>query len=276
MAQIIYEPKGKALEYAHLCCNLYSGGCPHKCVYCYVPSALQKNREQWLLEPYSPRKDIIKNLRKEAPKLAGTNKRVHLCFTCDPYNPVESSAGVTRQALQIFREYRIPFQVLTKGGMLATRDFDLYGPEDTFGVTLTCLSDLGSKKYEPGAAPTSERIKALRMAREKGIFTWVSLEPVLGAPSTIELINATHEFVCHYKIGPLNHGGGLKCPSEDYTVGTWRQFGYDVVELCEKFSVSYFIKYGLAKNMDGLKWKQTDTRTLPREPLKTGKVGLFE
>lgn len=37
--RIIYEPKGRAREYANLAANLYSG-CIHGCVYCYVPQFL--------------------------------------------------------------------------------------------------------------------------------------------------------------------------------------------------------------------------------------------
>lgn len=44
----------------------------------------------------------------------------------------------------------IQFQILTKGGMLAAKDFDLYGPDDWFGVTLTLDNYADSKKWEPG------------------------------------------------------------------------------------------------------------------------------
>jgi len=40
---VIYEPKGMALEYAPLACNLYRG-CQHGCRYCYAPNCLFMSR----------------------------------------------------------------------------------------------------------------------------------------------------------------------------------------------------------------------------------------
>src|SRR3972149_6634508 len=40
---VIYEPTGKAREYAELAVNLYSG-CGHSCGYCYAPACLKKTR----------------------------------------------------------------------------------------------------------------------------------------------------------------------------------------------------------------------------------------
>ena len=55
--KIIYEPKGKALEYAPLACNLYKG-CPHGCRYCYgptLPNPAKKGMtmEEWRREWHS-------------------------------------------------------------------------------------------------------------------------------------------------------------------------------------------------------------------------------
>ena len=272
--QVIYHPQNRAAEYGLLAVNLYGGSCEGQCLYCYCPDVAHLTREQWLLTAPHPRKDIIKLLKKEAPKHYGTNKRCHLTFLNDAYQSLEKEFQITRQALIILKENKIPFQILTKGGVLAERDFDLYGPEDMFGVTLTCSTDNGSKRFEPGASPTSERINSLVKARKRGIATWVSLEPVLLAASSLELIRMTHKFVNHYKIGVLNHIH-VGCPADGYGPDDWRQFGISAIELCEKFGVSYFVKKDLADNLDGVKWTQTDTRILNREPLKQTKKELF-
>jgi len=65
---IIYEPKGRAREYAELAANLYSG-CAHGCEYCYAPGALRVNRTDFRL-CVKPRKDCLQQLEKDAAKLA--------------------------------------------------------------------------------------------------------------------------------------------------------------------------------------------------------------
>jgi hypothetical protein len=40
---LIYEPAGRAREYAALACNIYRG-CDHACEYCYAPAATRRDR----------------------------------------------------------------------------------------------------------------------------------------------------------------------------------------------------------------------------------------
>jgi DNA repair photolyase len=68
------------------------------------------------------------------------------------------SDSYTRSVLKTFRAFDYPFQILTKGGMLAAKDFDLYTPQGKFGVTLTFDNDVDSKYWEPGAALPEDRI----------------------------------------------------------------------------------------------------------------------
>ena len=79
--------------------------------------------------------------------------------------------------------------------------FDLYGPSDWFVVTLTFCDPDDSKRYEPGASLPKDRIKALEEAHRRGIQTWVSMEPVLDPDQTLHLIEITHEFVDHFRVG---------------------------------------------------------------------------
>ena len=251
---VIYEPKGRAREYSLLACNLFSG-CVHGCDYCYAPGALRVTPEQFHTN-IKPRPGILDRLKKDAVKYRGTDKRVMLCFTCDPYQPEEIEQGITWQAILILRKFDIPFQILTKGGMRAARDFKLYGPNDAFATTLTFTSKLRSLEFEPKAADPSNRIAAIRRAKEWGLTTWVSLEPVLDPGESLKLIEATAEYVDLFKIGKLNH----KANDTD-----WRGFGCAAIELCEKYGVPYYVKDDLAKYLAGVKFKNTDTRIVNRQ-----------
>ena len=261
---VIYEPRGRAREYAHLALNLYASvgpdgkeypaGCVHGCTYCYVPDFMHIPREIFHGD-VRPRRDILNRLRKDAPKFAGTDKRVLLCFACDPYQPLPPERDVTRAAIEILREFDIPFQILTKGGLRAARDFDLYGPNDAFATTLTFFGDMTSLKGEPGAALSSGRIAAIKMARRMGIQTWASLEPVVTPMASWQLIRRTADCVDLFKIGKLNH---RKSETD------WRAFGIRAIELCEKYGVPYTIKADLAKYLDGIEFHNTDTRSIKR------------
>ena len=265
---MIYRPAGRAAEYSHLAINHYVG-CIHGCKYCYVP-AVTRNGEFFTKQ--SVRKDVISQLRREAPKIAGTSERVLLCFSCDPYQPVDTKERITREVLKILQANDIPFQILTKGGMRAFRDFDLYGIHDAFATTLTVLDDDQSLELEPKAASPYDRILAIETAKQKGIQTWVSLEPVIDPEQSLEIIRQTHDIVDHYKIGKMNHfDSGI---SEN----AWRNFGINAIELCREYETNYYIKKDLAKYLDGISFCSVDTRKAQRacvEKKPAGQGRLF-
>jgi DNA repair photolyase len=259
--QAIYQPSGRALEYSLLACNLYTG-CSHRCSYCFAPSCLHRTREAFHTN-VQPRKGIIEQLRKDAPKFAGTSQRVLLCFHCDPYSPEAVASGVTREALEILREHDIPFQILTKGGTRACSDFYLYGPHDAFAATMTFRSESDSEQEEPGAALPGERMVATLNAHHRNIETWVSLEPVIDPAQSLEIIHEAHEYVDLYKIGVLNHDAARSAKID------WRAFGKAAIELCEKYGKRYYVKADLAKHLDGIPFTNTDTRTVTRKESRT-------
>jgi len=250
---VIYKPAGRAAEFSHLAANLYVG-CSHGCMYCYVPDVTHNNK---FFTEQSVRWDVLYQLRREAPNFAGTDERVLLCFACDPYQPLDDKEEITRQAIKILRACDVPFQILTKGGMRAARDFDLYGPHDAFGTTLTLLDKDKSLLHEPHAALPEDRIAAIELAKIKGIETFVSLEPVIEPAATLEIIRQTHTIVDQYRIGKMNHCDTL-------TAQAWRRFGIAAIRLCRKFNKDYFIKSDLAKHLDGVHFYNTDRRKVKR------------
>jgi len=235
---VIYEPKGRAREYAELACNLYRG-CTHSCDYCYTPGVLRMKAEEFHAAAI-PRKGILNNIGKEAKKLSGDPRRVLLCFTCDPYHPGDTVT--TRNALQILRDNDIHFEVLTKGGTRAVRDFDLYRDGDAFASTLTCRRDQDSLRHEPGAAIPMDRYAAIEIAKKRDIQTWVSIEPVIDPEQSLATIKAMHEVVDLWKVGKLNH----RSSNID-----WKRFGHRAVNLMESLGAKYIIKDDLRREMEG-------------------------
>jgi DNA repair photolyase len=232
---LIYEPTGRAREYAALACNVYRG-CDHACVYCYAPAATQRKRESF--NHPEARNAFSVTLARDAERWQGAKEPVLLSFTCDPYQVFDERAKVTRETIKTLHKFGFPVHVLTKGGSRALRDLSLFTPQDAFATTLTLTSDEHSVKWEPGAALPSNRIATIQLFHEAGIPTWVSLEPVLNPASALDLIRRTHEFVDLYKVGTLNHHPLAKQID-------WRKFAIDAVTLLKSLGKPYYIKNDL-------------------------------
>lgn len=233
----IYAPKGQAGEYSPLATNPYRG-CAHKCSYCYVPLVLKMKREEFDAAAH-PRPDYIKHLTKDAAKYqaSGITEQVMLSFTTDPYHPGDNS--LTREALLVLKAHGLGFCTLTKGGSRALRDLDLFRPyRDAFASTLTSVEREFARKWERGAAAPADRIATLREFHNAGIFTWVSLEPVLDTEATLRVIEETHQFVDFFKVGRVNY---LNLTSET----DWASFTRRVTQLLNDLGARHYIKRDL-------------------------------
>lgn len=254
----IYRPKGRALEYSFLAVNHYVG-CEHGCRYCYAEKMANQFNQNFTRPELRNGRRFIEQLSIDAAKFANTKERVLLSFMSDPYQPIDDDIRATREVIKILRRNNIPFQILTKGGTRAVRDFDMYGPDDAFATTLTCSNLVDSEKHEPHAAFPTDRIEAIRIAHAQGIRTWVSLEPVIYPAQSLGLIGQTYGFVDLFKIGKMNH---VKNDID------WRKFALDAIELCERVGVDYYIKHDLAKyiardvEMRGQFYKSVEFRTV--------------
>lgn len=236
---IIYAPKGQAGEYAPLATNPYRG-CGHKCVYCYCPSVLRMSRDEFDNE-VKPRPNFIKLLTKDAGKyeVAGITNQVMLSFTTDPYCPLDVKEQLTRQTIQALQTHGLGVCTLTKGGSRALRDIDLFRPDrDAFASTLTSLDPDVSRRWEAEAALPADRLATLKTFHDAGIFTWVSLEPVLDTAAALEIIKATHEFVDLYKVGRINYHRLTKETD-------WADFARRVTDLLNRLGVRHYIKADL-------------------------------
>ena len=236
---IIYAPRGQAGEYAKLATNPYRG-CGHKCAYCYVPAVLRMERAEFD-QGATNRPGFLDLLRKDAAKYraAGIAEQVMLSFTTDPYHPGDNAP--TRQVLQSLIDHGMAFCTLTKGGKRALRDIAMFRPDrDAFASTLTSLDDAFSLKWERGAALPDDRIATLKKFHERGIFTWVSLEPTLNTDASIEIIKRTHRFVDLYKIGRANY-----LPMTNTT--DWQDYTLRILELVQRLGVKHYIKHDLQK-----------------------------
>jgi len=234
---MIYAPAGQAGEYAPLAANAYRG-CGHGCAYCYVPQVIKMERKLFDAGATS-RPDYLAKLTKDAIKYqaAGITEQVMFSFTTDAYNP--NNMELTRPAIEILIKYGLGFCVLTKGGARALRDIDLYRPtRDGFASTLTSLDEKFSKKWERNAALPGDRIATLKTFHDRGIFTWVSLEPTLDIESSLAIVEATHPFIDLYKVGRVNYLPMTKTTD-------WEGYTMRMIDLLNRLGAKHYIKKDL-------------------------------
>lgn len=237
-ADVIYRPAGNAGEYAPLATNPYSG-CGHKCAYCYVPLATHQDRRKFD-EGAFPRKGYQRRLVADARRYqrAGVTEQVMLSFSTDPFHP--GDVGLTGFTLEALAAHGMGFCTLSKGGAAALPFASLFRPErDAYAATLTTLDDDFSRKWERAAALPADRIKTLRHFHDRGVFTWVSLEPTLDVEASLEIVRETHGFVDLYKVGRANY---LK---EITRTTDWRDYTLRMIELCQRVDVAHYVKADL-------------------------------
>ena len=240
---VIYQPSGRAQEYVMInnkpgyALNHYKG-CSHGCKYCYGPGATYTTIDEFLKA--DQRKDIMVRILKEAPAYRNNTEPILLCFSCDPYQPIDKALELTREILQTFQIYNIYSRVLTKGGLNAVRDFDIMRRSRCeFGVSLSWTNDEDRAKWEPHAMPIQERIESLRIAKQCGIATWASIEPVIDPKQALAVIQAIGPYVDVFRVGKLNH-----MPEIEKTIDWW-DFAPKVLNTLKDTGRDFYIKKDL-------------------------------
>lgn len=233
----IYGPRGQAGEYAPLSTNPYRG-CGHKCAYCYVPKAIFIDRAEFdagAVVRGNYRDGLLKDAAKY--KLAGITEQVMMSFTTDPYPPQHHD--LTRWAIETMQDHGLAICTLTKGGSRALRDIDLFRPErDAFASTLTSLDALFSRKWERAAADPNDRLATLRKFYDRGIYTWVSLEPTIDVEASLAIVDSTHDFVDLYKVGRVNYIGITKTTD-------WEDYTHRMIDKLNRLGKAHYIKKDL-------------------------------
>lgn len=91
------------------------------------------------------------------------------------------------------------------------------------------------------ASTVQSRLRILRKAHEMGIYTWVSMEPVIIPDEALQVIRKAHDYVDFWKVGKLNHNKAVE-QSVD-----WPKFRDDATALLEHYGCKYYIKEDLRK-----------------------------
>jgi pyruvate-formate lyase-activating enzyme len=240
----IYGPGSEANEYSALATSPYSG-CGFCCFYCYNPHIMHMDRRRFdagavLRSGYF--EGLLKDAKKYqliADKLTEAHAQVLLTFASDPYHLGDTEP--TRKTLEILIEHGLAFCTLSKGGQRAPRDLDLFRADrDSYACTLLSLDAELTRKWEHKAAPPEDRIATLKAFRDAGIFTWISLEPIISLQHALDVVRETHSFVDLYKIGPPHYFP----PLEEID---WRDGVLRLIDLFTRFNVKSYFKRDLQR-----------------------------
>lgn len=223
----IYNPSGKAGEYARWACNLYVG-CSNNCAYCYckrgvlgtamgAPTPKLKScfhDEQHAFDVF------VKELDKNIDAIRQSS--LFFTFTSDPLIPETRALNV--KCIDYAVQRRVRCQVLTKNAdfvqdkklecIISDRSGLHYSEYLSFGFTLT-----GHDELEQRASSNSERIKAMNYLHSVGFKTFASFEPIIDLEASYRLVKETLPFCDLYKFGLLSG----KLPEAD---GLYKVLGF--------------------------------------------------
>jgi DNA repair photolyase len=277
------------VEYADYCIN-HAEGCSHGCIFpCY---AMMMKKRCGVIDGYNDwiKPKIVSNalelLDKELPRLKDKIKSVHLCFTTDPF--MYKQDEICDSSLKIIERLNrddIMCTVLTKG--IYPKDLiniKKYKSFNEYGITLISLDKKFKELFEPGTAPYEDRVRALKYLHDKGLKTWVSMEPY-PTPNLVnqDLLKVLEKikFVDKIIFGKLNYS--VRVTEYQDNKNFYEKCARTVVDFCQRNKINYHIKYGTAKKDNKLtkkifeNVKKEKSIIIPKISLKNSKkqVSLF-
>ncbi len=158
--------------------NIYRGCC-HGCISCASRSSCYQIKEFEQVKVKENALAIIRDdLRRKVKKgVLGTGSM------SDPYNPFEKELQLTRHALELADAFGFGIGIATKSTLLE-RDADILQSIREHSpvlckITITTPHDELSKKVEPYAPPSSQRMELIARLSSRGLFAGILLMPVL-------------------------------------------------------------------------------------------------
>ncbi|MDH3712363.1 MAG: PA0069 family radical SAM protein [Gammaproteobacteria bacterium] len=194
-------------------------GCEHGCVYCfarpsheYLGLSCGLDFETRLFH----KPNAAKLLHEELSARAYRCKPIALGVNTDAYQPSERKLGITRQLLEIMREFRQPVNIVTKSA-LVERDTDILADMADHNlvhvmVSVTTLDKDLARLMEPRATAPPRRLAAMRALADAGVpvgMLFAPLIPALNEPEMETLLEAAAQAGAEsagYVILRLPHG----------------------------------------------------------------------
>lgn len=178
-------------------------GCEHGCIYCYArPTHSYLNLSPGIdFETRIIAKvNAAQRLREAFSTRSYSPMSLNIGSVTDAYQPAERKLGITRQVLEVCRDFRHPFSLITKSAGVE-RDIDLIAPmaADRLAavyVSITTLDPALARVMEPRAAAPERRLRTIEKLAKAGIPVGVSVSPVipfLNEPELERILEAARD-----------------------------------------------------------------------------------
>lgn len=196
-------------------------GCPHGCQYCY---ASFMKRFTGHVEEWGTFIDI-KNCSKPISAKRLQEKTVFLSSVTDCYNPYEEKYCITQGILRQLVNVDCTVNVSTKSSLIL-RDVDLLKQvrDLTVAMSINTLNETFRKDMD-NASSIAERLHALKVLHENGIYTVLFMSPIFPEITDYrEIIEVSRSFVDEYWFENLNLRGSYKGKILNYINENYPQY----------------------------------------------------
>lgn len=161
-------------------------GCEHGCVYCYARPTHEYFglSSGWDFESkIFVKLEAAKLLSKELAHSKWKPQVVIMSGVTDCYQPFERQFQITRQCLEVLRDFRNPAGIITKN-FLVTRDIDILKQMAEYHgvcvtVSVTSLDSSVARAMEPRASTPINRLKAIEELSKAGVPVTVNVAPIV-------------------------------------------------------------------------------------------------
>lgn len=222
----IYNPSGKAGEYAQWACNLYVG-CSNDCTYCYckrgVLGTVMGKPKARLKACFRNETHAFEVFVKELTKKADAIRKeggLFFSFTTDPMLP--ETIDLTMMCVSFATGLDIPCQILTKRSdwtrikeqknPLTPTTRENFTPRLLYTDTLRSYKDLvavgfsisGHDELEQNADLNMNRIEGMKLLHNLGIKTFASFEPIVTFERATEYLHYAEPYCDLFKFGLMS------------------------------------------------------------------------
>ena len=164
-------------------------GCSHGCSYCYARPTHEylgfgpglDFESKIVIKPNAA--ELFRKWLVEGSRKGRAVEPVMISGVTDCYQGCEKQFELTRQCLEVARDFRYPVQLITKNALIL-RDLDLIGELAemdlvSVAISVTTLDQSLTRIMEPRTSAPAARLEAIQRITETGCPTMVMVAPII-------------------------------------------------------------------------------------------------